>query len=57
LWKADSSRRVTVRLSKRQIAYLHRFGCPYVLEEVRFHLTLTGLLSQALREPVYPAAR
>ena len=42
-------------LSKRQIAYLDRFGYPYVFEEFRFHLTLTGALPQAIREPVRQA--
>ena len=55
LSKADRSRRLTVPLSKRQIAYLDRFGYPYVCEEFRFHLTLTGALPQAMREPVRQA--
>jgi hypothetical protein len=55
LSKADRSRRLTVPLSKRQIAYLDRFGYPYVLEEFRFHLTLTGSLPQAMREPLRQA--
>jgi hypothetical protein len=55
LSNADRSRRLTVPLSKRQIAYLDRFGYPYVLEEFRFHLTLTGGLPQAMREPVRQA--
>ncbi len=32
-------------LTPRQEAYLARFGYPYVLDEFRFHLTLTGALS------------
>jgi hypothetical protein len=55
LSKAERCRRLTVPLSKRQIAYLDRFGYPYVLEEFRFHLTLTGALPPAMREPVRQA--
>jgi hypothetical protein len=55
LSKADRSRRLRAPLSKRQIAYLDRFGYPYVFEEFRFHLTLTGALQQAMREPMAQA--
>lgn len=42
----DRSRRVAQGLSERQIALLDRFGYPYVAEEFRFHMTLSGHLSQ-----------
>ncbi|MEO3417012.1 DUF1045 domain-containing protein [Roseovarius sp. CAU 1744] len=34
-------------LSARQEAMLHEWGYPYVMEEFRFHLTLTGKLPKA----------
>lgn len=40
----DLARRRAAGLSLRQEAYLTRWGYPYVLEEFRFHLTLTGAL-------------
>lgn len=39
---ADRARRLKSPLSPRQIAYLDRYGYPYVLDEFRFHMTLTG---------------
>lgn len=39
---AEIARRRPDRLSPRQRAMLNRWGYPYVLEEFRFHLTLTG---------------
>ncbi len=40
----DRARRNPSRLTKRQIAYLDRWGYPYVMDEFRFHMTLTGRL-------------
>jgi putative phosphonate metabolism protein len=40
----DRARRLAAGLSPRQIALLDRWGYPYVLEEFRFHMTLTGRL-------------
>jgi Protein of unknown function (DUF1045) len=45
------------RLSERQISYLDRYGYPYVLEEFRFHMTLTGLLLGEDREGVLSLLR
>ena len=42
----DLARRRAAGLSPRQDAYLVRWGYPYVLEEFRFHLTLTGSLDE-----------
>lgn len=47
-------RRLVPGLSKRQIENLNRWGYPYVFEDFRFHMTLTGSLplpkrSKALR--------
>ncbi len=44
------------RLSERQIGYLDRYGYPYVMEEFRFHMTLTDRLSDADRPAVLAAA-
>ena len=35
-------KRLAAGLSERQSEYLERWGYPYVLDEFRFHLTLTG---------------
>lgn len=40
------------RLSKRQIRKLDLWGYPYVFDEFRFHMTLTGPLPIELREPI-----
>lgn len=44
---ADLARRRKSGLSKRQEALLVKWGYPYVQEEFRFHLTLTGKLGAA----------
>jgi len=41
---AELARRRQAGLSPRQEAHLARWGYPYVMEEFRFHLTLTGQL-------------
>jgi hypothetical protein len=41
---AELARRRKAGLSPRQDALLIRWGYPYVFEEFRFHLTLTGKL-------------
>lgn len=38
----DLARRRASRLTERQDALLEQWGYPYVMEEFRFHLTLTG---------------
>ncbi len=48
----DRQRRLRSPLTARQIKYLDRWGYPYVFEEFRFHMTLSGSLAQARREPV-----
>lgn len=42
----ELTRRRAAGLSPRQDEYLMRWGYPYVLEEFRFHLTLTGSLDE-----------
>ena len=44
---AELARRRKAGLSDRQEALLQRWGYPYVMEEFRFHLTLTGRTTQA----------
>ena len=50
--EAELSRRRAVGLSPRQDELLVRWGYPYVLEEWRFHLTLTGRLRDEAERPV-----
>ncbi|WBU55680.1 DUF1045 domain-containing protein [Paracoccus sediminicola] len=47
LTEAEFSRRAPGRLSPRQRELLDRWGYPYVLDEFRFHMTLTGALGEA----------
>ena len=44
LTEAEIARRRPESLSPRQKALLHRWGYPFVMEEFRFHLTLTDRL-------------
>ncbi|WP_454625555.1 DUF1045 domain-containing protein [Bradyrhizobium cenepequi] len=53
----DRARRNPERLTPRQVDYLDRWGYPYVMEEFRFHMTLTGRLETARREVVVPMLR
>jgi putative phosphonate metabolism protein len=38
----ERARRLVAGLSTRQIEYLERWGYPFVFDEFRFHMTLTG---------------
>jgi putative phosphonate metabolism protein len=53
----DRARRNPHRLTRRQIEYLDRWGYPYVMEEFRFHMTLTGRVGEARREEVLTMLR
>jgi putative phosphonate metabolism protein len=53
----DRARRNPARLTPRQIEYLERWGYPYVMEEFRFHMTLTGRLDDTRRESVLARLR
>lgn len=56
---APSDREKRVRngaLTPRQVALLDHYGYPYVLDEFRFHLTLTDRLPKTQRDPVMAAA-
>jgi len=44
---AEIARRRPERLTDRQRGHLARWGYPYVMEDFRFHLTLTGDLPEA----------
>jgi putative phosphonate metabolism protein len=53
----DRARRNPERLTPRQREHLDRWGYPYVMEDFRFHMTLTGRLDPARREPVMAMLR
>lgn len=48
---------MTSALSKRQIEYLDRYGYPFVFDDFRFHMTLTGALAVAQRERIIALLR
>jgi putative phosphonate metabolism protein len=54
LTEHDRQRRLKSPLTERQIEFLDRWGYPYVFEEFRFHMTLTGSLPVAKRDRVLP---
>ena len=45
LGESDLARRLASPLTPRQKAFLEKWGYPYVMEEFRFHMTLTSSLS------------
>ncbi|MGX4769007.1 DUF1045 domain-containing protein [Bradyrhizobium guangdongense] len=53
----DRARRKPEKLSQRQREYLDRWGYPYVMEEFRFHMTLTGRLDAERRGPILEMLR
>lgn len=52
LTSEDRARRNPSNLTPRQREYLDRWGYPYVMEDYRFHMTLTGRLDAERRDPV-----
>jgi putative phosphonate metabolism protein len=48
----DRARRNPSKLTERQRDQLDRWGYPYVMEDFRFHMTLTGRLTEERRTPV-----
>lgn len=48
----DRARRNPAKLTSRQCDYLDRWGYPYVMEQFRFHMTLTGRLNDERRGPI-----
>jgi putative phosphonate metabolism protein len=53
----DRARRNPAKLTPKQCEYLDRWGYPYVMEEFRFHMTLTGRLDASRREPILAMLR
>ena len=53
----DRARRNPAALTARQRDYLDRWGYPYVLEDFRFHMTLTGRLGAERRQEVLTMLR
>jgi putative phosphonate metabolism protein len=53
----DRARRNPEQLSARQREYLERWGYPYVMEEFRFHMTLSGRLEAERREALVTLLR
>jgi len=53
----DRARRNPEKLTPRQRDYLERWGYPYVMEEFRFHMTLTGRLGAERREAIVAMLR
>lgn len=53
----DRARRKPEKLTERQSGYLDRWGYPYVMEEFRFHMTLTGRLDAERRGPILEMLR
>ena len=53
----DRARRNPDRLTAKQCEYLDRWGYPYVMEQFRFHMTLTTRLSAGRRDAVVAMLR
>jgi putative phosphonate metabolism protein len=53
----DRARRNPSQLTPRQREHLDRWGYPYVMEDFRFHMTLTGQLDTERREAVLTMLR
>lgn len=52
---ADRERRLKSPLTARQVVQLDAWGYPYIFEDFRFHMTLTGSLPKEARVPVREA--
>jgi putative phosphonate metabolism protein len=52
LSRQERARRDPSRLSARQVSHLDRWGYPYVLDDFRFHMTLSGPLPVERRDDV-----
>lgn len=55
LTETDRARRRAAGLTERQAALLEEWGYPHVMDEFRFHITLTGRLSPEEAGPVAQA--
>ncbi len=56
LTEADIARRKPETLTNHQLVLLQRWGYPYVMDEFRFHMTLSGSLEKEARERMAMAA-
>lgn len=57
LSQTDRERRLSAPLTPRQIDLLNRYGYPYVLEQFKFHMTLTGRLPEDAKTSVLDIIR
>jgi putative phosphonate metabolism protein len=57
LTEEDRARRNPCQLTPGRREHLDRWGYPYVMEDFRFHMTLTGRLRSERREPVLAMLR
>lgn len=57
LTEAEIARRRPERMTPRQRALLDQYGYPHVMEEFRFHLTLSGRLTGAQHAALLPRAQ
>jgi putative phosphonate metabolism protein len=57
LTEQERARRKPEKLTEQQRNYLDRWGYPYVIEEFRFHMTLTGRLDSTRRPSVVDMLR
>lgn len=55
--EAELARRRQSNLSAAQEQHLRDWGYPYVMDQFRFHITLTGRLSRAQEVEIAPVAR
>jgi putative phosphonate metabolism protein len=55
--EAELARRRQSNLSAAQERHLRDWGYPYVMDQLRFHITLTGRLSRAQEAEIAPVAR
>jgi len=51
----ERARRLNGALTDRQIQHLDRWGYPYILDDFRFHMTLTKRLDEPLRSRLFDA--
>ncbi len=57
LTEADRARRNPSQLTPRQREHLDRWGYPYVMDDFRFHMTLTGRVGAERRETLVSMLR
>ena len=57
LTEADRARRNPSQLTPKQREHLDRWGYPYVMDDFRFHMTLTGRIGAERREAVLAMLR